>query len=100
MGFAGSSLVLLRLLPGPVRGLLGEWDLVMVLVGVRICEIFSRKSSLNDLARRASLLPRMLPLGPNVPDVPCESLLFPISPEPLTVELVLAEFEPLPRMPV
>lgn len=39
-------------------------NLIIVLVGVLICEIFSRKSSLNDLARRASFVPRKLLLCP------------------------------------
>lgn len=37
----------------------------MVADGVRIWEIFSRKSSLNDLALRAILVPRKLPLWPD-----------------------------------
>lgn len=41
-----------------------------MLVGVRICEIFSRKSSLKDRALRASLFPRMLPLWPDDPGAP------------------------------
>lgn len=41
-----------------------------MLVGVRICEIFSRKSSLKERALRASLLPRMLPLWPDDPGAP------------------------------
>lgn len=44
--------------------------LVIVLVGVRICEIFSKKSSLNERARRANLVPRKLPLWPEEPGYP------------------------------
>lgn len=44
--------------------------LVIVLVGVLICEIFSKKSSLNDRARRANFVPRKLPLWPEEPGYP------------------------------
>lgn len=46
--------------------------LVMVLVGVLIWEIFSKKSSLNERARRASLVPRRLPLWPEDPGYPAD----------------------------
>lgn len=39
--------------------------LIIVADGVRIWEIFSRKSSLNDLALRAIFVPRKLPLWPD-----------------------------------
>lgn len=38
-----------------------------MLVGVLICDIFSKKSSLKDLARLASFVPRKLPLCPDDP---------------------------------
>lgn len=38
-----------------------------MLDGVLICEIFSKKSSLNDLARLANFVPRKLPLCPDDP---------------------------------
>lgn len=40
----------------------------MVLIGVLICDIFSRKSSLNERARLANLLPRTLPLRTLAPN--------------------------------
>lgn len=62
-----------------------------MLVGVRIWEIFSRKSSLKDRARRASLFPRMLPLWPDDPGAPgvtcCLSPPFSVGP-PLAGELL------------
>lgn len=54
-----------------------------MLVGVRIWEIFSRKSSLKERARRASLFPRMLPLWPDDPGAP--GVTWDLSPPPFSV---------------
>lgn len=42
----------------------GEYDRIIGFVGVRICEIFSKRSSLNERARRANFVLRKLPLWP------------------------------------
>lgn len=65
-----------------------------MLVGVLIWEIFSKKSSLKERARRASLLPRMLPLWPEDPGAPG------VTPLSLLLLMVADPFSvPLPGVP-